>query len=1208
MNGRSFFLLLFKVLVSLGIGQLGWADSNQRIGLEIELALHDDEGQVFETLGDSRFIEKRKAVLSYLKKIYGGQIQKQDNGFPYLSTPHSPSAFRVDSEWVGQGGRDGLEVVTPPLFDPGLRHLSHHFDEFTHTLKLGPGFKASMQFNIELRNLIPGFELGESPPQKMGVSYQDIRHANISKVVDLLLFLELNLVEIYTAFSPQRLGYLINRFSVPLFFEHKSLLVELAEMPENMRTYENVRKVFLNHYEREKTLTDYGDRTSWKYRSFNLEKFLKITSKSPKWVYPALEIRIPDSPESGEELDRALDLVFALAKEGPKHSPTPEEVRDSHLDFVRFWDANKDKINFFQLTTYIGNDILHQSRSPEFIGSFRSFIKTLGLSPKIYKPSHTTSFISQSHGVYKLIGETTIETTIDGNRVRKPLVTVPWDIDGITFGQEFEYKDRGGYAETMEAKGFLEEGISTESASGNKEVRTKPFEDIHEAISAVYHMREVLGEDLRSIHFRIRLPKEIYETIPKKEFDAWLARIGDWVVGVRALYRNSSFAFNTRTQNRSRVDSPNAWIEPDMMEYRGTMRTLPVGDHVDIEIRGLMDGYYKSHPLHPDLLLTTVLLVLSGLREPHLVHGFYHQRLVNEIIDPQKSMLETMTRYLKNKNATTEDLSGKINLLLKSVRVPDLMLLPLMGFEYLPFLTKHEVYRLTFATQIWARNVMKILRDGDLESDEAKKKFRETLSTWIKDSLFQRTLFNSLLGSVDETASWATRNLPRPPLRAEYLRKLVSIQKGEHANDSIDLFLGMWKSKDSKSFYTAAKEMEGEDRGALAHRLEPTMTKRQHKTLVTKLEVSPSEPKAKNALPPRSNMKILLGEPPQAANAPPPEEAPREAPLPPAREETSQTAPASTREAAPQTAPVPSREEAPPATDSRTLLEHVSRLDRLDRESTQFGRPGSLLKQIDAINAAADPETTAKAVLKIFEILFEQEQKVPHKRDSQNNLMEVRFTQALDVELHKVLMEKGWSKILPVHKVYTMQILSEKFEQKLKWTTDESPFITFVDQIMKNPDEGIGYKDLEVVRRLLIQFIVRESLWSYGLPIEVNGVMSQLNRLSEHPRYWIRELAQQIGSRPVCHKWQRWKYLRNLVTNNVPDDHRNWVMEPAVRGLIEHYKTVRNRYGFRRASEHLPEITLFINQDQAHQYGITQDILEARLVIPRNCRTGLSVN
>ena len=102
-------------------------------------------------------------------------------------------------------------------------------------------------------------------------------------------------------------------------------------------------------------------------------------------------------------------------------------------------------------------------------------------------------------------------------------------------------------------KPYLEKKITREN-TGNLEIITKSTADMALSLKQVDEVCTLLAENLRGIHRHMRVPKKILQIVSKKETDAGLAWIGDWVVSVRARYRDPFFAFGTATQNRVTVD------------------------------------------------------------------------------------------------------------------------------------------------------------------------------------------------------------------------------------------------------------------------------------------------------------------------------------------------------------------------------------------------------------------------------------------------------------------------------------------------------------------------------------------------------------------------------------------------------------------------------------------------------------------------------
>lgn len=801
-------------LLTIGFAFPTFAENDKpRIGLETETAFHNDDGQLLIVPTSSEWSEKAGKILQFWKNVYGGEIREIEGKTQLDWGQGRPGTFRIDKEWASDAsGGDGYEIVTPPLDFEDAQKYIQSYDALKTELGLTGGIKTSQQFNIELRNLIPGFSLRERPTSKLGVAYSEIQNANVSKVVDLFLFLERNVHFIYAAYAPKRLGNLVNYFAVPMSFEHEQLLKELEALPPEQRTYARVRQVFMSHEAEEDNAAEFGGRTDWKYRTFNMRKFFAFNDANPTWVYPAIEVRLPDTPTSGAELKKQIDLTYALfevgSRSGAANSQDGQFANASYRSFLKMY---RKKLSFAQAIRVVNQDMVARSLTPEFKAGYATFLKHLKLKPEDYPAfagAEASPFISQTYDVYRLI-RSKKETQFLDRTIKVSDVEIPWDLKEFSYGAEFEFGETAGVLERLKQIPFLESEVTIES-TGNREVITKPTGDIHEYLRQLQYMRDFFGDDLKSIHVNFRFPKNLYERISKQKFDSWIARVSDWISVLRANYRNPKYAFRTRTLNRMQVDTPNSWIGDDKAEYRGTMRIYLAGERMNVEIRGLMDGIYEEAPLEPDLHAVALLIILTGIQNPDLIEGNYAHRLVGEVRDPKNSFEEVMRKFAIARGEKLETQPHKVSDLVKAMRAPNLMLFPLMGFEYLPLISGHDVKRMQNATHNWKASVWKVLSDSSLDEEKAKEGFVKTLKEWSKSSNLEYALMDSLLVRPAPGMSWAELNLPVERMRPGFLNKMVQMQSSEFAKAGIELFLTTWLRKDPKSLVQTAKQLESE--------------------------------------------------------------------------------------------------------------------------------------------------------------------------------------------------------------------------------------------------------------------------------------------------------------------------------------------------------------------------------------------------------------
>lgn len=751
---RVFGAIIFCVLFALSIGARA---ERPRLGLEVELAPYNDAGQILNPnhLPDR---EKRiESVLSFWRKR-----------MPNVG-------FRVDKEWVSEGSHaDGLELVSPPLSPEQVELFAEHFDQFLRNVAVGPGLRGSLQFNIELRDLIPGFSLQERPTQKMGLPFQDIQNANVSEVVRLLLFLEDNYLPILVAQAPQRMGRLMSYFALPLSLEHTELLNKLRELPPEKQTYKAVRDLFLAFGEQEKQFTKYGKRTPWKYRSFNIDKFFKLREQNPEWVYPAIEIRAPDAPMSREDFLIQSEFVYSLVKASlhydGKSSAPPAELTE-------FFARYRQKMEFGSLVQLLNQHLVNWSGSPEGKKVYRDFLGRLDLSG-LPKPLRQSLFVRGSgyaSQVYQAL-----QPLFNGTPSPQPAAA--------TFGAEFEFEG-DSFDRNLQQIAFLESSITRES-SGNREVRTVPTADKSELLDQINDVRSVLTENLRSIHVHVRVPKSTVNV--DEDFYAWLGDISDWIVALRVMYRRSSFAFNARTQQRFKQTDPNAWIGHDKREYRGTVRAFEVGDHLDIELRGLMTGIFDLPSLpSKDYLNVALDILLTGLAQPELIPKTAVYRLASEHSLASVVFAQEVRAHAARRGWKEEHLVHSPEKLLSTLIDPERMLLPLQGFEFNPRLTVQDVQKFKNAKLYWLDEVVNLVANSE-SLEDAKAAFLKSLQNWAVRVDLATIMLQTLLVKPLADDNWEVQNLPAHSVRLQWLRKLLLLQNGAYARLEFADHLAKW--------------------------------------------------------------------------------------------------------------------------------------------------------------------------------------------------------------------------------------------------------------------------------------------------------------------------------------------------------------------------------------------------------------------------------
>ncbi len=370
------FLILGAILLVTNISLNCTAETTRqvrRVGIELEFAATGisqrlPQDQVFQSLldliktkieGGPVTIEEWHRYSPTLELNYGYFLDtkaRKWHAVPEIMNPLNPYLY------------DGYELVTPPLENHiEISLIKHLIDEILASglFRIGPS--SSVHYTVEILDLILRNGMPLNPGQTI------LPDDDCNQVVNLILFLESNIHFIYYLINPQRYGDWVNKYSLPLLWNHVELLNELARLPAPSRTYSNVRNVFLKYDEAEKTFRNNLARP-WKFRSFNYSYIFGLDTP-PQGL---LEFRIADLT-NGEGFVRNGIILEALIETGSK---------------IRF----NEFINPIKYPVLIGNmrelsDALRASIDPSKLSDF---IKSLDLNDSEVKTEPLRSRI-QSH-------------------------------------------------------------------------------------------------------------------------------------------------------------------------------------------------------------------------------------------------------------------------------------------------------------------------------------------------------------------------------------------------------------------------------------------------------------------------------------------------------------------------------------------------------------------------------------------------------------------------------------------------------------------------------------------------------------------------------------------------------------------------------------------------------------------------------------------
>lgn len=317
------------------------------------------------------------------------------------------------------------------------------------------------------------------------------------------------------------------------------------------------------------------------------------------------------------------------------------------------------------------------------------------------------------------------------------------DGKSVTFGFEAEF--RGPNAKDVLTGGdginatpdikkfpFLDLDLSQE-ASGNLEIRSlggdTKFSDVK---SQMEKIKKTLGQDLKSFHLHIRIPKNMLEGSDKKDLLAWYSRISDLVYTWRVEHRHPFFSLQTVTLKRN---------SPHTVAQRGAIRAIELDDVIDFEIRGYMKDI--------DQIEDTLKIFMGGVKNPTLIQGHY---LAQSFISPSHStdIVEHMNQFLLDKHRPK--LTQKQSELFSDLEQQKILigsLTPFSPWDKATFLSDEEKINILKSQNKFKDDLWKLLQNFDQGYYSSKKvlfdDIRNLIKQWSKDINLHQTLRKSLL-------------------------------------------------------------------------------------------------------------------------------------------------------------------------------------------------------------------------------------------------------------------------------------------------------------------------------------------------------------------------------------------------------------------------------------------------------------------------------
>ena len=358
---KSYALITLCFLLEVGVYRVARADLpddfKRQFGIEAEYASIGPRA-------DQNVAEEFEKILELVRSQFKGYGQvtvhpwnKYSNAMGTIYASYRDPMGRI---WevapervnpAAKKGWDGYEFISPPLSTAEdhtvLKNVIREVDRQRHFI---PGAESSNHISFDISHLIKG-------------------DGNAAQLVDTIIFIENHWPEIYTAVHPERMGGIVNSYTVPLAANQKDLLNELGELPRDHRSLDEVRSLFLRHAPREAQIANNGVVKQWKYRSANYAKLLKIGYFAKDGV-PIIEFRIPDLRDY-PAMEKAIVLLGRVIERA--HQIEPEAgFKDPFVSSTIDPDHPR---RFHQLDEAI------RQLDPE---RYKLFLNQLGLNPQDY--------------------------------------------------------------------------------------------------------------------------------------------------------------------------------------------------------------------------------------------------------------------------------------------------------------------------------------------------------------------------------------------------------------------------------------------------------------------------------------------------------------------------------------------------------------------------------------------------------------------------------------------------------------------------------------------------------------------------------------------------------------------------------------------------------------------------------------------------------
>ena len=573
-------------------------------GAEFEFAGRGNRIPVWE---NQRF-ENYRAILDQIRLHYGGrgEIKRVEWRVPHPSGEGERTLFRaeyrdprgrvwkLEPEYVATRGLDGYELVTPPMED--TRELRRILDRVQNSGLVREGLKSGVHVHVDGRRLI-------GP------------NGNATGLINLINMHENAEPLLRRLFNPVRGGGDMNRFAQPLYLNHGELLHELNRLPANQRTVEAVERVFNRHIATEMRVHGITELNAeawkklWKYNNLNLKNILNINRMLPAEI-GTVEFRMNDLRNGAEhrlqvELYRRMVEVAAeraargevVRYERPANLRVPEGASPSHHltpdDPRQLREKMTNLVRELGLNVNEYKALIERATQPRWLRTVSEVERRIQELPRGRVLNNGAAFTygfeleGRGAGLVGIAQPTNAEVAARWARMSMAEKIAYYN---QVVGSNHRAASTHFRVDTRVAPWL--DGTMKVEASGNWEVRSRPFESIGEATDRMREIRRMTQGDGKGFHLHMRDNNPNWERLRAQgsQFADFIKRAGNWVWFNRVMTRRTDLSL----KSWSNAPFTNATLDriAEMNPQNHARHTLRVMKNVggtnnlNIEIRG----------------------------------------------------------------------------------------------------------------------------------------------------------------------------------------------------------------------------------------------------------------------------------------------------------------------------------------------------------------------------------------------------------------------------------------------------------------------------------------------------------------------------------------------------------------------------------------------------------------------------------------------